>query len=136
MADDARQILGKHGEDLACAELERLGYASLDHRRLPAGWRQALDRRYRTTFGEIDIVASEGGATVFVEVKTRIGEQFGGAAEALTSWKQRRLTQMAVDYLARHRLHDRPCRFDVVAIDMDDGRPRIQVYAHAFDASC
>ena len=123
MADDARQILGKHGEDLACAELERLGYA-------------ILDRRYRTKFGEIDIVASEGGATVFVEVKTRIGEQFGAAAEALTAWKQRRLTQMAVDYLARHRLHDRPCRFDVVAIDMDDGRPRIQVYAHAFDASC
>ena len=123
MTDDARQILGKHGEDLACAELERLGYA-------------ILDRRYRTKFGEIDIVASESGATVFVEVKTRIGEQFGGAAEALTSWKQRRLTQMAVDYLARHRLHDRPCRFDVVAIEMDDGRPRIQVYAHAFDASC
>ena len=123
MSDDARQILGKHGEDLACAELEHLGYA-------------ILDRRYRTKFGEIDIVASEGGATVFVEVKTRIGEQFGAAAEALTAWKQRRLTQMAVDYLARHRLHDRPCRFDVVAIDMDDGRPRIQVYAHAFDASC
>src|SRR5262245_18605866 len=123
MTDDARQIRGKHGEDLACAELVRLGYA-------------ILDRRYRTKFGEIDIVASEGGTTVFVEVKTRVGEQFGGAAEALTAWKQRRVTQMAVDYLARHRLHDRPCRFDVVAIDMDDGRPRIQVYAHAFDASC
>ena len=122
MTDDARQILGKHGEDLACAELERLGYA-------------ILDRRYRTKFGEIDIVASVGGTTVFVEVKTRVGEQFGGGADALTTWKQRRLTQMAVDYLARHRLHDRPCRFDVVAIDMDDGRPRIQVYAHAFDAS-
>jgi len=122
MTDDARQILGKHGEDLACAELERLGYA-------------ILDRRYRTKFGEIDIIASEGGATVFVEVKTRVAEQFGGGAEALTAWKQLRLTQMAVDYLARHRLHDRPCRFDVVAIDMNDGRPRIQVYAHAFDAS-
>ena len=122
MTDDARQILGKLGEDLACAELERLGYA-------------ILDRRYRTKFGEIDIVASDAGTTVFVEVKTRVGEQFGGGAEAITTWKQRRLTQMAVDYLARHRLHDRPCRFDVVAIDMDDGRARIQVYAHAFEAS-
>jgi putative endonuclease len=72
---------------------------------------------------------------VFVEVKTRLGEQFGGGEEAITVWKQRRLTQMAVDYLARHRLHDRPCRFDVVAIDIEGGRPRIQVYAHAFDAS-
>ena len=122
MSDDARQILGKMGEDLACAELERLGYA-------------ILDRRYRTRFGEIDIIAREGETTVFVEVKTRVGEQFGGGAEALTTWKQRRITQMAVDYLARHRLHDRPCRFDVVIIEMDGGRPRIQVYAHAFDAS-
>jgi len=73
--------------------------------------------------------------TVFVEVKTRVGEQFGGGEEAITAWKQRRLTQMAVDYLARHRLHDRPCRFDVVAIDIEGGRPRIQVYAHAFDAA-
>ena len=122
MADDARQILGKMGEDLACAELERLGYA-------------ILDRRYRTKFGEIDIIAREAGTTVFVEVKTRVGEQFGGGADALTPWKQRRITQMAVDYLARHRLHDQPCRFDVVTIEMDAGRPRIQVYAHAFDAS-
>ena len=122
MSDDARQILGKLGEDLACAELERRGYA-------------ILERRYRTKFGEIDIVAREDGTTVFVEVKTRVGEQFGGGAEALTAWKQRRITQMAVDYLARHRLHDRPCRFDVVTIEMGGGEPRIQVYAHAFDAS-
>ena len=122
MSDDARQILGKLGEDLACAELERLGYA-------------ILDRRYRTKYGEIDIVAREAGTTVFVEVKTRVGEQFGGGAEALTAWKQRRITQMAVDYLARHHLHDRPCRFDVVTIEMEGGQPRIQVYAHAFDAS-
>lgn len=110
------------GEDLACAELERLGYA-------------ILDRRYRTKFGEIDIVALRDGVTVFVEVKARGGDQFGGGAAAVTPWKQRRITQMAVDYLARHRLHDRPCRFDVVTIEMDGGQPRVQVYAHAFDAS-
>jgi putative endonuclease len=122
MTDDARQFLGKMGEDLACAELERLGYA-------------ILDRRYRTKFGEIDIVALRDGVTVFVEVKARGGDQFGGGAAAVTPWKQRRITQMAVDYLARHRLHDRPCRFDVVTIEMDGGQPRVQVYAHAFDAS-
>src|SRR5262245_66350373 len=113
MTDDARQFLGKMGEDLACAELERLGYA-------------ILDRRYRTKFGEIDIVALRDGVTVFVEVKARAGDQFGGGAAAVTSWKQRRITQMAVDYLARHRLHDRPCRFDVVTIEMDGGQPRRQ----------
>ena len=122
MSDDARQSLGKMGEDLACAELERLGYA-------------VLARRYRTKFGEIDIVASLDGVTVFVEVKARAGEQFGGGADAVTRWKQRRIAQMAVDYLARHRLHDRPCRFDVVTVDLTDGPPRIQVYAHAFDVA-
>jgi len=122
MSDDARQLLGKMGEDLACAELERLGYA-------------ILARRYRTRFGEIDIVARIDDVTVFVEVKARAGEQFGGGAEAVTLWKQRRIAQMAVDYLARHRLHDRPCRFDVVTVELSEGRPLIQVYAHAFDVA-
>lgn len=122
MSEDARQSLGKLGEDLACAELARLGYA-------------ILARRYRTRFGEIDIVARDGEVTVFVEVKTRAGDEFGGGAAAVTGWKQRRVTQMAVDYLARHKLHDRPCRFDVVVVDVAGESPSVEVYAHAFDAA-
>jgi Holliday junction resolvase-like predicted endonuclease len=41
---------------------------------------------------------------------------------------------MAVDYLARHRLHDRPCRFDVVAVDVSKAPPQVELYIHAFDA--
>ncbi len=119
---DARQSLGKIGEDLACAELQRRGYA-------------VLARRYRTRFGEIDIVARQDATTVFVEVKTRAGNEFGGGAVAVTPWKQRRITEMAIDYLARHRLHDRPCRFDVVIVDVADGGARIEVYTNAFDAA-
>ena len=122
MSSDARQHLGKMGEDLACAELSRRGYA-------------VLARRYRTRFGEIDIVARDGDVTVFVEVKTRAGDEYGGGAEAVTGWKQRRITQMAVDYLSRNQLHDRPCRFDVVVVDLAGESTRIEVYAHAFDAS-
>jgi putative endonuclease len=122
MADDPRQVLGRMGENLACAELERRGYA-------------VLARRYRTRFGEIDIVARHEGTTVFVEVKARAGDGFGGAAAAVTGWKQRRLTHMAIDYLSRHRLHDRPCRFDVVTIDLVDGQTRVEVYPHAFDSA-
>jgi len=122
MFEDARQSFGKMGEDLACAELARRGYA-------------ILARRYRTRFGEIDIVARDGEVTVFIEVKARAGQEFGGGAEAVTAWKQRRITQMAVDYLARHRLHDRPCRFDVVTIELAGESPRVEVYAHAFDAA-
>ncbi len=121
MPDDPRQSLGKLGEDIACAELTRRGYA-------------ILARRYRTRFGEIDIVARDGGTTVFVEVKTRDGDRFGDGAEAVTGWKQRRVAAMAVDYLARHRLHDTPCRFDVVAIDTSSTPAQVDVYITAFEA--
>src|SRR5688572_17332252 len=120
MSTDPRHSLGKMGEDLASAELQRRGYA-------------VIARGYRTKYGEIDIVARDGETTVFVEVKTRAGDEFGGAAAAVTAWKQRRVAQMAMDYLARHSLHDTRCRFDVVTVDVVSGQaPRVQVYAHAF----
>ncbi|HEY7500885.1 MAG TPA: YraN family protein [Vicinamibacterales bacterium] len=99
-----RQALGKTGEDLAAAELERLGYA-------------ILARRYRTRYGEIDIVARDGETLVFVEVKARTGGEFGIALDAITAQKRRRVVLMATDYLARHDLDQVACRFDVVAID-------------------
>ena len=122
MTDDRRQALGISGENIACAELERRGYA-------------ILERRYRTRFGEIDVIARDGETIVFVEVKARMGEEFGGAAAAITRWKQRRVTQMAVVYLSCHRLHDCPCRFDVVTVGFDAGQPVITVYSNAFDAA-
>jgi putative endonuclease len=117
-----RQILGKAGEDLAVAALVARGYA-------------ILDRRYRSRHGEIDIVAVEGQTVVFVEVRARSAREFGSAAESVTDAKKRKVTAMAVEYLARRRLTDRPCRFDVVAID-DAARecPGIVVYPGAFDA--
>ena len=121
MSHDPRQALGISGEDLACAELQRRGYA-------------ILERRYRTRLGEIDIIAREGATIVFVEVKTRLTDEFGGAAAAITRWKQRRIARMALDYLSRQRVQDCPCRFDVVAIDFEREGPRVTVYANAFDA--
>ena len=109
-------------------ELRRLGYA-------------ILARRYRTRHGEIDVIAQEGETLVFVEVKSRSTREFGEAAEAVTPRKQRRLVSMAIDYLARHRLTDRGCRFDVVAVDAAErtgagsrsGR-RLTLYRNAFGA--
>lgn len=116
-----RQALGKTGEDLAAAELERLGYA-------------ILARRYRTRYGEIDIVARDGETIVFVEVKARANAECGTAAEAITPRKQRKLAWMAEDYLARHDLTSVACRFDVLAIDDAFSSPRVTVYADAFEA--
>ena len=123
MAEDRRQSLGKLGENLACDALARRGYA-------------IIARRYRTRLGEIDIIARDGDTTVFVEVKTRAGDDFGGAAVAVTAWKQRRVTLMAMDYVARHRLEATPCRFDVVTIDVIDGKPpRVEIYERAFEST-
>jgi putative endonuclease len=114
-----RQALGKHGEDLAVAELEQRGYA-------------ILDRRYRTKRGEIDIVARDGDTIVFVEVKARVTAEFGTAAQAVTDLKRRRLVTMATEYLSRRRLHGHPCRFDVVAIDGPPGQCVVTVIKAAF----
>ncbi len=117
-----RQALGKTGEDLAVAAIERLGY-------------EVLDRRYRTRHGEIDIVAEDGDTVVFIEVKARATASRGTAAEAVTARKRRRLIAMANDYLCRRRLTSRRCRFDVVAIDGDGDGRRLRLYRSAFDAS-
>ena len=109
------------GEDLACAELRRRGYA-------------ILARRHRTRYGEIDVIARDGDAVVFVEVKARCNEAFGGGGAAVTAWKRQRIVRMATDYLARQGLLDAPCRFDVVTVQFDAGRPQIEVFTHAFEA--
>ena len=104
-----RVILGKTGEDLACRELERRGYA-------------IVARRYRRRGGELDIIARDGRA-------------FGEAGEAVTGFKRRRITRVALDYMMRHHLSDCPCRFDVVAIHFEAGRPTVEVFQGAFDAT-
>lgn len=118
----ARAVLGQLGEQLACDELLRRGY-------------EILARRYRCRVGEIDIVASDAGTVVFVEVKAREGAAFGSGADAITALKRRRIVLTAQDYLVRHRLTTPPCRFDVVTVALDVDPPRVDVYPGAFDAA-
>jgi putative endonuclease len=122
---EARIALGKSGEDVACRELTRRGYA-------------IVARRVRLRRGELDIVARDGPVLVFVEVKTRAGRRFGEAAEAVTSTKRRRIARLAREYLLRHRLSDCPCRFDVVSVNVGGEAggeaPAVEVIQNAFDA--
>jgi putative endonuclease len=115
-----RIALGKTGEDLAVAELERRGYA-------------IVARRWRSRAGEIDIIARDGETLVFVEVKTREDRDFGDAAESVTMRKRRTIVRLAKAYVVEQRWIDRPCRFDVVTIHLDAGCPVVNVYANAFD---
>ena len=83
----------------------------------------------------MDIIARDGATLVFVEVKARDGRAFGDAAEAVTMIKRRRMMQLALDYLTRHRLTGCPCRFDVVSIHLEAGGPAIEVFTNAFDVA-
>ena len=117
---DHRQSLGKRGEDLACAELEKRCYV-------------IVDRRFRTRCGELDIVARDGGVLVFVEVKARSGSSFGTPFESVTWKKRQRLSQMAASYLFARRLAGVACRFDVVAVVERQGVQTIELLRGAFD---
>lgn len=112
--------LGSRGEDLASAHLERLGY-------------RIIGRNVRTPFGEIDIVAEEGGMVVFVEVKTRSSRRFGHPKEAVDHRKRAKLVACGTHYL-KTTAHRR-ARFDVVSIlHGADGLPVVEVVRNAFGA--
>ena len=79
-------------------------------------------------------MALDGPTVVFVEVKARCGQSFGSGADAVTIVKRRRIVATATHFLARQGLLASPCRFDVVAVDMASGQPRIDIYPNAFEA--
>lgn len=119
MRDTRRQDLGILGENLAVDELHARGYS-------------ILARRHRSRYGEIDIIAQHGQVIVFVEVKLRTTDLFGEAFEAIPRWKQRRIISLALDYLARNGLLDRPVRFDVAAVDERAGQLSVEIIEDAF----
>ncbi len=96
---------------------------------------RVIERNLRSARGEIDLVAYEGDLLVFIEVKTRRDERFGRPEEAVGPRKQARLVRLASAYLARKRLSDRTCRFDLVSVRWRDSRrPVIELMRDAFRA--
>ena len=84
---------------------------------------RVLDRNWRCRDGELDIVARDGDALVFCEVKTRRATGFGHPVEAVTRAKQRRLRTLAQRWLAAHEEHAPDLRFDVVGVLVRPDRP-------------
>ena len=107
-----RKELGNFGEALAGKILEHKGYV-------------ILDRNFRTSYGEVDLVAKEGEVLVFVEVKARRSWSYGSGAEAVTRTKQQRLIRAALLYMFRRGWQNRSCRFDLLELELDkEGKPR------------
>ncbi|MCT8988611.1 YraN family protein [Shewanella phaeophyticola] len=73
----------------------------------------------RYPFGEIDLIMRQQKEWVFVEVKYRASNQFGGALNALTQKQITRIRLAAAHYLQRQKLNP-PCRFDVIAMNNDE----------------
>ena len=95
-------------------------------RHLRAGGYKILERNFRTPLGEIDIIALDGRVVCFVEVRSRSTGEYGGALEALTGRKMRRLSMAAMAYIRARRLENVQVRFDFAAVETD-GRAGTQV---------
>ena len=113
---------GDRGEDRAAAFLRRQGY-------------RILERNYRCPLGEMDIIAREGKTLVFIEVKTRSTDRFGPPEAAIGSQKQRRMTAIALCYLKGKGWLGTPARFDVAAVNIQEGRETVTLHKNAFDAT-
>ena len=114
-----RKMLGKAGEDRAARFLVKQGY-------------KILERNYRVPSGEIDLIALHKGEVVFVEVKTRSSDAFGAPELAVTPRKQRQMVKAALGYIKYKKLHQVPCRFDVVAIN-EASEKEIELIQNAFE---
>jgi putative endonuclease len=100
---DPRHRFGQVSEQRAEQFLRAKGY-------------RILERNLRSSLGELDLVAEDAGVLVFIEVKARSTEAFGGALLAVNRRKQAKLVRLASQYLAHRHLSDKPCRFDVVLV--------------------
>lgn len=113
------KLLGKEGEDRAAQILMKRGY-------------KILERNYRTRSGEIDLIALHEGTVVFVEVKTRTSDAYGAPELAVNPRKQQRMVKAALGYIKYKKLHQVPCRFDVVAISAAAGH-EVELIQNAFE---
>jgi len=120
MKDKTKIATGREGEKIAADFLKKNGY-------------RIIDKNYRCPLGEIDIVAREKGAIVFIEVKTRKSSELGYPEQAVGIKKQRKMSQLALWFLQKKKIIDTSARFDVVAITMLSSGNEIKLFKNAFD---
>lgn len=113
--DRSNVARGRWGENLARRHYERLGYTF-------------VDRNWRGTSGELDLILWRDGTYVFSEVKARRTDRYGPPAAAVGPAKQARIRRLAIEWLGAHRLSGVEVRFDVVAITGN----RVKLYERAF----
>lgn len=98
-----RQALGRYGEDLVERWYAERGY-------------RVLDRNWRCSLGELDLVVTDGTELVFCEVKTRSGDRYGTGFEAITPRKQQQVRRLAAQYVRQRGGWAGPLRCDAASV--------------------
>ena len=102
-------VLGKAGEKVALQYLKNKKY-------------KIVTKNFRMYRGEIDIIAYDRKALVFVEVKTRKSRKFGLPEESVNFSKQKQIKKIAWGFLVKNNLQDVECRFDVLSLHFDEDK--------------
>jgi putative endonuclease len=110
-----RRELGAFGEQIAAQHLQSLGM-------------RIVQRNWRCRYGELDLITADADTVVFVEVKTRTGDGFGGLEQAVTPQKVRRLRRLAGIWLAGQDAGWPNLRIDVIGVRI--GRARTPEVMH------
>ncbi len=118
-----RSATGPRGERAAADYLKQNNY-------------RIIARNLRNRYGEIDLIAiaPDGRTVVIIEVKT--AEDPGARPELrVNPKKQKKLTALAAQLVRRYKLQDKPIRFDVIAVNLPEGKaPIIRHYPGAFES--
>ncbi|MCK4337893.1 MAG: YraN family protein [Candidatus Aminicenantes bacterium] len=114
-------LFGRSGEKMAEMYLKKENF-------------QIIARNFRFLKGEIDIIALDQECLVFIEVKTRTKDTFGFPEEFVSRSKQKQIRRVAEGYLMLNPPEERQCRFDVIAITVEDtGQTVLQHFKNAFE---
>lgn len=114
-----RHVLGLYGEKLAGNYLQSLGY-------------EILERNWRCSLGEIDLIAKDRNRYVFIEVKTRNGAGFGHPFEAITEVKLGRLRRLVSEWCRSRQLSGIDVRIDAVSVLVDHGKVHLEHLKQVF----
>ena len=110
---------GRNGEKIAEKYLKKKGY-------------KIIQNNFTTQIGEIDLIVKDNDVTVFVEVKTRADVRYGLPKEAVNYRKQKKYSQVGMQYIKANNLLNTKCRFDVIEILGQDCKD-INHIINAFD---
>lgn len=118
-APNRKHVLGLYGERVAGNYLQSLGY-------------EILERNWRCSIGEIDLIARDQSRYVFVEVKTRNGKGFGHPLEAITEIKLGRLRRLVGEWCRTRQLSGIDVRIDAVSVLVEQGKVKLEHLKQVF----